>query len=255
MTMTVKNALTLLGLFSTRTPELGLSELKRLAGMDKATTHRMLTALREAGMLEQHAVSKLYRLGPEVLRLARVREETFPFTTIVQPVLEELAKATGETSHCSLYTNDALAVIASVESNKASRVSIRGSEVLPLHATAAGVAFLAFAPDKVVEEALKAKFTAFTARTCKSANAFRKLIVDARKNGYSVLDKAYEDDVCGVAAPVFSSGGNAIGALAVATPSHRMTDELMETIVEAVAASARELSRKLGGESVLHTLR
>lgn len=255
MTMTVKNALTLLGLFSTKSPELGLSELKRLAGMDKATTHRMLTALREAGMLEQHAASKLYRLGPEILRLARVREETFPFTTVVQPVLEDLAKVTGETSHCSLYTNDALAVIASVESNKASRVSIRGSEVLPLHATAAGVAFLAFAPDKVVDEVLKSKLTAFTARTCKSVNAFRKLLADARKNGFAILDKAYEDDVCGVAAPIFSSGGSAIGALAVATPSHRMTDDLMETIVEAVTESASALSRKLGGVSTIQTLR
>lgn len=253
MTSTVKNALTLLGLFSTKTPELGLSELKRLAGMDKATTHRMLTALREAGMLEQHAISKLYRLGPEILRLARVREETFPFTTVVQPVLEDLAKVTGETSHCSLYTNDALAVIASVESNKASRVSVRSSDVLPLHATAAGVAFLAFAPDKVVDDALRAKFTAFTAHTCKSDNAFKKLIAEARKSGFSVLDKAYEDDVCGVAAPIFASGRNAIGALAVATPSHRMTDALMATIVRAVAKSARELSRKLGGDFSIQT--
>lgn len=247
MAATVKKALNLLGFFSAESPELGLSELKTRAGLDKATAHRLLTELREAGMLEQHAVTRLYRLGPEVLRLARVREATFPFTALVEPMLEELAKVTGETSHCSLYANDVLAVISSVESTKANRVSIRSSEVLPMNATAAGIAFLAFAPQDVVDDVMKSKFTAFTDRTCTTANGLRSLIAEARKNGFSLVDRVYENDVCGVAAPIFASGPTAIGALAVATPSHRMSAELKKLITKSVLSSAQEISRKLGG--------
>lgn len=248
MTMTVKNAFALLGLFSVNSPELGLSEIKRVAGLDKATTHRLLTVLRETGMLEQHPLSRLYRLGPEILHLARVREATFPFSVLAQPILEELAEITGETAHCSLYTKDALAVIASVESKKANRVSMRGSESLPLHATAAGIAYLAFAPDTVVKAAKKSQFQHFTSNTCKNAADLQKLTTEARRNGYAIVDKAFEEDVFGIAAPIFGASKLAIGALAVATPCHRLNSELEQLVIKSVTASAKDLSRRLGAE-------
>lgn len=248
MTMTVRNAFALLGLFSINSPELGLSEIKRAACLDKATAHRLLTVLRETGMLEQNPSSRLYRLGPEILHLARIREATFPFATVAQPVLEELAGLTGETAHCSLYTKDVLAVISSVESKKANRVSMRGSEILPLHATAAGIAFLAFAPEDVIRAAMKLQFTAFTSKTCKSANALQKLTANARKNGFAIVNKAFEEDVYGVAAPIFGSSQFAVGAIAVATPCHRLTKELEQLVTKSVTDSAHELSRRLRGE-------
>lgn len=50
---TVDKALSLLRFFSPQIPELGLSELTRQSGFDKATTLRCLTALERNGFVEQ----------------------------------------------------------------------------------------------------------------------------------------------------------------------------------------------------------
>ncbi|MDP7586137.1 MAG: helix-turn-helix domain-containing protein, partial [Verrucomicrobiota bacterium] len=59
----------LLDFFSERHPAIGLSEMARLAGCDKATTRRLLLALERSGMVEQLLESRKYRLGVAPLRL------------------------------------------------------------------------------------------------------------------------------------------------------------------------------------------
>ena len=248
MTIAVKRALSLLDLFSETTPEIGLSEISRRAEQDKATVHRLLNTLREAGLVEQHPGTKLYRLGAGVLHLARAREAAFPVIAVVQPMLDHLTLITGETTHCSLYTNATLAVIATVESRKANRVSMRGSETLPFHATASGIAFLAFASAEVSAKAYALPMTAYTSKTYTTLGSVHAAVADARRLGYASVDKAFEDDVYGIAAPVFGPDQTAIGAIAVATPCHRMTPELERLIIAAVQEAAVDLTRKLGNE-------
>lgn len=246
MTDVVRKALSLLGIFSTARPEIGLSEFARLTGYDKATTHRLLQTLGETGLVEQHQSSKRYRLGAGILVLARVREASFPFATVAQTMLEVLSERTGETAHCSLYSKQTLAVIASVESKKANRVSMQGAEFLPFHATASGHAFLAFASLKDVADALALPLKAYTAMTCTDHDLFLAAVARAEKDGFAIVDKTYEDDVIGFAAPIFGPNQTAIGAVAVAAPSHRWTQELELLLRQTVPEAAVKLSRSLG---------
>ena len=75
---TIEKGLSLLQLFSEQRPEMGLTEMARYSGFDKATTRRFLLALKKHGFVEQNAVTRAYRLGPGILRLARVREAVSP---------------------------------------------------------------------------------------------------------------------------------------------------------------------------------
>ncbi len=248
MSATVIKALSLLNLFSEKAPRLGLSEISRLSGLDKATAHRLLNTLETLSYLEQNPQTRLYRLGPAVLHLARIREATFPVSAIGRSVLESLSAATGETSHLSLLTGGALAPIADVESPKANRVSLSASETLPLHATASGIALLAFTPPPGVANLLQGKLKSFTPNTMTSREAVLAAIESARRVGYAIADQSYESEVYGIAAPIFGPGETAAGALAVATPCHRMTRELKALIIRAVMDAAVDLSRKLGQE-------
>ena len=71
-------ALRLLSHFSATRPEIGLSQLCRIAGRDKSTTYRYLQALETAGFIEQNSTTKQKRLGPALLQLAQDREEKNP---------------------------------------------------------------------------------------------------------------------------------------------------------------------------------
>ena len=71
---TVSKALDLLNLFNRAQPLIGLSDLSRLAGVNKATCYRLMSELQAHGLVEQVGSGREYRLGPAVLRLAALRE-------------------------------------------------------------------------------------------------------------------------------------------------------------------------------------
>jgi DNA-binding IclR family transcriptional regulator len=245
---TIDKALALLTFFSERRPAIGLTELAGLARYDKATTRRMLLALFRCGFVEQDRTTREYRLGPALVQLARVREATFPIESVAQPVLRRLAQATGETAHFSLASAGALATMGLVESERAHRVRLDRGETLPLHATASGVAYLAFAPPDALA-ALDEPLRAYTAKTLTDAGKLRTRINTARREGWAVSRDGYEEGVFGLAAPVIGLDGFAIGAIAVAAPVSRVSNDIERRIRTAVVSAAREISRALGGSS------
>lgn len=248
MSSTVTKALMLLEHFSEDEPELGLSELARRSGIDKAAVHRMLGAMAESGLVEQQHDSRLYRLGAGVLRLARVRETAFPIGAIVQQILEALTAETGETSHASLISGRALANIATCESRKSSRVSLVAGEVLPYHSTASGLATLAFADGKLLTRVLAAPREARTRFTVTDAEDLRARVDAVRAVGYAESDQTNEEDVNGIAAPVFDRSGKASGAVSVSTPSHRMTEDHRRLAIAAVLRAAEAITAGMGGQ-------
>jgi DNA-binding IclR family transcriptional regulator len=248
MSSTVAKALALLEYFTELEPELGLSEMARRSGLDKATVHRMLGVMTEAGLLEQRADTRLYRLGAGVLRLARVRETAFPISSVVQPLLDALSEETGETAHASLVSGKALANIGTAESKKGSRVSLIAGEVLPFHSTASGLSTLAFSTENVIKRVLKAPLEAKTPLTITDPEEIRARIETVRQNGYSESDQTNEEDVHGIAAPTFDRSGTACGAVSVSTPSHRMTEEKRAKTIAAVLRTAEAITQGMGGQ-------
>lgn len=245
---TVDKAVSLLGFFSTAEPEIGLSELGRLSGFDKAATRRFLVALAKHGFIEQNPDNKRYRLGPAFLRLARIREATVPFTSIVQPLLDRLVSDTGETAHASHLAEGHLVTLATAEPQRATRVSVNPSEALPLHATASGLACLAFMSPAEAEALLKrGGIGRHTGQTATSLRDIKRLIQATRERGFGRADRSFEDEVIGTAAPIFDWAGKPIGAVAVASVASRFTPELDRTITHAVLDAAVRVTRDTGG--------
>jgi DNA-binding IclR family transcriptional regulator len=245
---TVRKSLFLLNLFNENTPEYGLSELARAAGYDKATTLRMLAALCDFGMVEKHPETKKYRLGAGVLRLARVREATFPVARIVEPILQDLVQVTGETAHFSLASGGGLATLGIAETHRANRINIQSGEFLPMHCTGSGLAYLAFSPESAVDEILSKPLKAYSGSTETDPAALRALIAETKITGVGIVDQGYDAEVVGIAAPLFDWTGFACGAVAVALPHSRMSDELAATIKPAISQAAVDITRAFGAK-------
>lgn len=244
----VDRALGVLRYFTVSEPELGLAEITRRAGLDKATVHRILTALARNGLLEQVSVTKKYRLGAEALRLARVREASIPISAIITPVLNHLAAETGETAHATLGSGDGMLSIGVSEPQRATRVHVDPSAMLPFYASASGQAYSAFSDADRLKDILGVnQYEAFTHSTPKDEKDFLRRIETARENGFAVAHGTFEDDTVGVAAPFFDAGGKVLGAVAVAGLSSRMDGEALARTGALVCAAAKEVTRQLGG--------
>lgn len=244
----VDRALGVLRYFTVAEPELGLAEITRRTGLDKATVHRILTALSRNGLLEQISVSKKYRLGAEALRLARVREASIPISAIITPVLNHLAAEAGETAHATLGSGDGMLCIGISEPQRATRVHVDPSAMLPFYASASGQAYSAYVDAERLKDILEVnQYEVFTNATPKDERDFLRRIETARQNGFAVAHGTFEEDTVGVAAPFFDAGGKAIGAVAVAGLSARMDGEALARTGAMVCAAAKEVTRQLGG--------
>lgn len=248
---TVEQALKLLDHFSERQPEFGLSELAGRAGFDKAKTRRYLIALIKQGLIEQHPATKKYRLGAALLRLARVRETCFPIEALVTPILNEMVAQCEETAHFSLLSGETLGNICVVESPKAHRVTMENGEILPLHATASGLALLAHSPAPFVAAVLKQRLQAFTRATETTPQRLERKLAQIRKEGIARTAGSYDEGVTSYAMPIRGEQGSAIGALAIAAPASRVDKRLEKVIVSALQSGARRIESAMGGAAAI----
>ncbi len=245
---TTSKALSLLDFFSRKQPLIGLSALSRLSGLNKATTHRLLGELADFGMVEQVGAGRQYRLGPQFLRLAALREHNVPMRESASVLLETLANQTCETAHISLLHGQTLSTLSfAYGAGHGTFVHMEDAEILSLHATSSGLAVLAFSPADFVASVLSHGLTAHTSQTQTNSEAIRAQLADIRSTGIAISVGGFEEDVYSHAAPVFNANATCIGAMAVAAPVSRMTPDLSQRIHGLLSESARHLTRQWGG--------
>ncbi len=246
---TVEKALRVLDLFSESQPRLRAAEIARLLDWDKSNVKRYISGLAARGILEQDPRDKSYYLGPTLTRLAMLRERTHPVAQELKHHLRDLVEITGETAHASHCVDGELVTIGLVETKiRGTRVYVDPAEPLPFHASGSGIAFLSRTPDERVDELLANKLVRFTSNTPVSRAQVDALINDALDNGYAKATGSFESDVIGVAAPIVGYNGQAVGAVAVATPVARFNRELEETVIYAVVQMASKLSQLYGAK-------
>ncbi|MDR0808421.1 MAG: IclR family transcriptional regulator [Gemmobacter sp.] len=245
---TVAKALELLDLFSRARPALGLSEAARLAGLNKATCHRLLGELQARGFVEQAGAAREYRLGPAVLRLAALREAAVPLRAMAQPMLERLADETGETAHLSALEAGRLRMLAwAYPAEHVTRVMMADTDTLLFHATSSGLAVLAYLPEAARAAVLAEPLPRLTERTESDPDAVRARLVEVRSQGHAESAGSFEAEVHSLAVPLFDTEGAVTGALAVAAPVMRMTGALRGRIRDRLIAAAMELNDQGGG--------
>lgn len=250
---TIDKAMHLLGFFSLEEPEQRLSDLARAAQMDKATAMRILASLAAGGLIEQHPESRKYRLGTAVLHLARLREASFPVVAILQPILDELAARIGESTHACLFSGASMTTIATAEPQRATRVFINPAQALPLHATASGLAYVAHMQDDAQKALLKRiDLKAHTHASIKTRRDLDAKLVDIRARGLACTVGSFDDDVTGIAAPIFDWHGNVQATISAACITSRLDDRTQHEIEAAVMSASQAATRAMGGASPHH---
>ncbi len=243
---TVDKALSVLDQFSLEAKEIGLSDLARMAGLDKAATRRLLVAMVKHGFVEQSAETRKYRLGHGFLRLARIREATVPVSRIAQEVIDWLVAQTNETAHVSLPGAYGMITIAHRLPNRGRVIKIDPAELLHYHATASGLAYMAFSTKETTTRLLGLKREKIAEETITNRTELETALKTFRAQGYSQTRNSFESDVASIGMTFRDGGPNPTGAVALALPKADMTEdrrtELLPLLREAVARIERALT-------------
>ncbi|NOC82997.1 IclR family transcriptional regulator [Ruegeria sp. HKCCD6428] len=246
---TALNALKMLDYFSNARPEIGLSHLARLSGLNKATALRHLRALEEFGLIEQNPMTKSYAIGPAALRLAALREIARPGIEDARQKMQAAMQVVGESLHLSLLEKTGLQTALVVETTQHSvRVSLDPSEMLPLNATASGLCMLSFGPAHLLEQLDQHVQARFTQATLTDPKLIKERVAKIRVSGWADSRGSYEEGVFGYAAPIFGIDQVALGTIAIAVPETRATGDRLPAILSTLHSLSADLTAGFGGQ-------
>ncbi|MEE9376264.1 MAG: IclR family transcriptional regulator [Rhizobiaceae bacterium] len=245
---TISKALKLLNYFSIDQCEIGLSEFQVFSGLNKATVYRHLCELQSNGFIEQNVDSKKYRLGPSLLRLATVREQTFPMKVAISIVVDKYSRKLGELVHVSLFDGAFMSPLYHADLQPhGTRVYFNEGELLPMHATSSGLAMLAFGGADILKATLDKPLKKFTGRTLSTRAALKKQVQQSLERGFASCSEGFEKEVFSIATPVFEGSQKCIGTIAIALPLSRLTNETEANIITNLKLASTEVSKTLGG--------
>ncbi len=242
----VNNALRLLKVFSDHESEIGISDLARRVGLAKSTVHRLVSSLVEQGMLEQTGRDGKYRLGLALFELGALVRRKMDVTTEARPYLKELSERTGETVQLAVLDQTAALYINVIESRRALRMSYRVGTRAPLHCTAIGKALLAHATAQTFEAAVTQGLVAFTDATITSPANLRRELTVIVNQGYALEEEEAEPGLHGVAAAIRNFSGQAVAAIGISGPTHRMSKKILLDYARDLVHVAGAVSQRLG---------
>jgi IclR family acetate operon transcriptional repressor len=232
---------------------LSLHEVAARTDQVKSSAHRILNSLKKHGYVEQENAGGAYRLGLQVLTLARGLNGGVKLVDIARPYLRELREAFDESTYLAVWRGDRGIFVDVQETNRDLRlVGPLGAEV-HYHATAAGKAVAAFLPAEGRRALLKHhRPAALTENTLTSRVAVEQEWNTVRRIGYAVNDEETIVGAIFLAAPVFDSQRHVCGSISVGLPKARYSAELGKKIAGQLKDACRRLTDALAAVGYIH---
>jgi DNA-binding IclR family transcriptional regulator len=216
-----ERTLALLSAFRKGDATLSLAELSARTGLVKSTIMRLAVSLEAFGYLSRTGDGE-YRLEAELLRLGMIYQQSFRLEAHVMPVLEKLVEQTGESASFYIRRDEQRLCLFRADSPHRLRLHVRQGDLLPMDSSAIAQVLRLFTTVPLPAEAAMLDFPLYT-------------------GGVS------DPHVAGMAAPVFGPDEQFAGALTLAGPLARLTEETGRNVAPMLRDAATALTRSLGG--------
>ena len=135
---------------------LAVAELARRADLTRPTAHRLLSALRHEGLVDQDERTGRWMPGPELYLMGTVAASRYDITSIARDIVRSLAVRTEESAFLSVRRGDETVCLLREEGSFPIRSFVLSEGVrFPLGVASAGLAILAFLPPHDVDAYLE----------------------------------------------------------------------------------------------------
>lgn len=228
-----------------------LADIAERSGLPKASVHRILHDLSDAGFVVCHARGT-YGPGYRLLGLASELLAEDEGQDTVGRVLRGLRDATGCAVHVGVRSANDAVYVYKVETTRPYQMSSRVGMRLALHCTAIGKSILAALNDDELTELLShLELTRRTERTITRRAAILKEISQVRQRGFAIDDEENERHVRCVGAAVTDSSGGIFGAVSASSLTFDLSEKRALEIASVVKEAAQKLSTALSREVTL----
>lgn len=216
----VEKALALLDCFRPGDDSLTLTALAQASGYHKTTVYRLMNSLERMNYVVRHENGS-YGLGPRLLYLGKLYEQSFHLASVVQPELHQLAQATHESASWYVIENGQRMCLFRAEASEGLRHSRLPGTVFPLDHSAISQVLRYWGQDEA--------------------------LFDTQPPLPLYTSGARDPHTAAFAMPVFGVNDKLIAALALTGPASRLIESRREEgISQQMSQTAARLSLKLG---------
>ena len=228
---------------------IGLADLSKRVGLHNSTAFHLVKTMVSLGYIRQERDTKRYRVGRPLFALAASSLDEIEMVTVATPVLEDLARDTGESSHFAVRMGDAVTVIARTSGPGAFQLTDRVGVVRPAHCTALGKIILAaLRPDQLQRFLERVELKPSTEKSITEVAVLRREIEEVRGSGIAFDDGEFNLEVRCVAVPVRDFTGQIIGALGISGPVWRLSIQALQSRAKMLQGAAGRLSADFGAK-------
>ncbi len=238
----VERALDVLLCFSSQTPELSMTQISEMVGINKSTVHRLLATLERKRFVERDATTGLYRPGIRLLQMAFLTLEHNDLRRLAAPFLHFLCEQYRENVNLTVLDDTDVVYLDVIESPQRVKLAAAPGQRLPAFCTASGKAILAFLPEENVRHILERGLPSYTKNTITSLDAFFEDMSQTRQRGYAISEQEFEEGINALAAPICN---HPIASVSIAGPAYRLTRERMIEIGPNLVAVANNIAREV----------
>lgn len=222
----LRRALQLLRLLAEHQEDgLKLSEVIAASGLERSTTHRLLSCLVEERFAERDSANKGYRLGVDAMQLGFASMRRVPLVDSCRALMQKLARMSGDTVFLVIRQGDFSVCLHREEGHfpvKVFTTEIGGQRLLGVGA--GGLALMAALSDAEIERIMERHATEYEQVGLTPAR-MAHVVRETRKKGYADIVDTLTVGVSGVgrtfAASATSMAAISFGAITPRLPPER----------------------------------
>jgi len=251
MSGAIERGLRLLEVLAAHPEGCTLSSLAASTDLPLSATHRLLTEFLRCGYVRQARAQGEYVLTIKLVSLGLAFLSAAGIVDLAQPALDRLAERSEELVRLAVVDQDDLTFVAKAQgARRGLRYDPDMGLSVRLSCSAAGHAWLATMSD---EEALgrvaRQGFGSpeeFGPRAPTSVGALLEALRETRARGYAMISDTFAPAMASMAAAVRAPAGAVVGVVTIAGPMVRLTTARMESLAEALLATAAEVGAGSG---------
>jgi DNA-binding IclR family transcriptional regulator len=223
------------------------ADLARQADLTRPTTHRLLTALRREGLVDQDEPSGRWMPGPELYLMGTVAAARYDITELARDIVRSLAVRTEESAFLSVRRGDETVCLLREEGSFPIRSFVLSEGVrFPLGVASAGLAILAFQPPHDVDAYFERHRELSSAwGSAHGEQRLRARLRDTQERGYALNPGLIVEGSYGLGAAVFTREGHPQWALSLTGVEFRFGPDRLPELGRTLLAHAHQLTSRI----------
>lgn len=241
----------LLRALAAREPEgASTTQIATAVGLPRPTAHRLLSSLREEGLVERDEPGGEWHLGPECFLLGAAATSRHDITPIARETVLRIARETGESAFFSVRRGDETVCVLREDGSFPIRSHVLHEGIrFPLGVASAGLVILAFLPERERESYLAGARLEEQFGEQHSSVRLRDAVAATRELGYAVNPGLIVPGSWGLGAAVFDPQGEPRWALSITGIEARLSPPRQQELGRLLLHEAHALAGRVTGSS------